>query len=365
MDLPIDMHGKIPYVPPPERGKAMDQCFPVVKIRGGPEDRGRQQGTLLKERIHKTIAFYKKQFLQPEEQILDIARQFRESTKAFRTDLYLEIESMSRAAGVDPLWVYALNGRTEILNLNPMECTSLAFRKERLLGQNWDWDIEVETLAVILDIEKEDGHRIITMTEPGMIGKIGMNHRGLGVCLNFMTIEAYQPRGVPLHVLLRAILDSGTINDALSLIRPHLPGKVGNILIADRNGIAEDIELAGDEFFSIPVEDLFVHTNHFLTKIEYDLMLFPNTMGRYRRARELLLELDDPSIESMKRILGDHADEEYPICRKRFSHPWLTDDTSMTVTSIIMDLKNLQFHITRGNPFDNPFSVFSLGSQVL
>lgn len=338
----------------------MDEYFPVIKIQGGAEDRGQQQGVLLKERIHRTVDFYKKQFLQPEEQILGIAEQFRKSTKAFREDLYLEIEALSRAAEVDPVWIYALNGRTELLNLNPMECTSLAFRKQRLIGQNWDWDSEVEELAVILDIEKEDGHRIITMTEPGMVGKIGMNHFGLGVCLNFMTIEDYQPYGVPLHVLLRTILDSKSLNEALSLIKPHLTGKVGNILISNSNGEIEDIELAGDEFFSVPVEDLFVHTNHFLTKVDYDPLFFPHTLGRYNRAKELLNILDKPSIASMKDILKDRSDEKYPISRKRFSHPLLTDDTSITVTTIIMDLKNLQFHITRGNPFDNPFSVFSL-----
>jgi isopenicillin-N N-acyltransferase-like protein len=338
----------------------MDPYFPVIKIQGGPEDRGRQQGDLLKERIHKTIDFYKRQFLIPEEEILRIANQFRVSTKAFREDLYLEIEALAQAAGADPVWIYALNGRTELLNLNPMECTTFAFRKQSLIGQNWDWDLEVEELAVILDIEKEDGHRIITMTEPGMIGKIGMNSCGLGVCLNFMSIEDYRPYGVPLHVILRTILDSKTMNEALSSIEPHVLGKVGNIMIGDWTGRVEDMEIGGDEVFSIPVEDLFAHTNHFLTKVDYDLQLFPNTMGRYRRAKELLQMLDEPSVQSMKDILRDSADEEHPICRKRFSHPWLTDDTSITVTSIIMDLKNLQFHITRGNPFDNPFSTFDL-----
>ncbi len=338
----------------------MDKYFPVIKIQGSAEDRGRQQGAILKERVHRTVEFYKKQFLQPEEQILRFASQFRKSTKTFREDLYLEIEALARAAELDPLWIYALNGRTELLNLNPMECTTLAFRKKGLIGQNWDWDNEMEELAVILDIEKEDGHRILTMTEPGIIGKIGMNHCGIGVCLNFMTIENYQPYGVPLHALLRTILDSKSLNEAQSLITSHLMGKIGNILISDRNGESVDIELAGDEFFSIPVEDLFVHTNHFLTKIDYDLMLFPNTLGRYNRARELLSRLDDTSVTSMKDILKDSGNGKYPICRKRFSHPLLTDDTSMTITSIVMDLKKLQFHITRGNPFDNPFSVFSL-----
>jgi isopenicillin-N N-acyltransferase-like protein len=339
----------------------VDQIFPIIKIKGGAEDLGIQQGTLLKDRIHRTVDFYKKHFLQPEDYILGIAAQFRKATETFRRDLYLEIEALSRAAEVDPLWIYALNGRTELLNLNPNECTTLAFRKQSLIGQNWDWDSEVEELAVVLDIEKEDGHRIITMTEPGMIGKIGMNNYGLGVCLNFLSIDDYQPDGVPLHVLLRSILECESVSEALDRVRAYLPGKVGNILISDRSGVIEDIELAGHEFHSASVDELFVHTNHFLSDVDYDPRFFPNTLGRYKKAKELLNGIRRPSIKTMKDVLKDHSDEENPICRKRFSHPLLTDDTSITVTTTIMDLKNLQFHITRGNPFDNPFTVLSLG----
>lgn len=340
----------------------MDRYFPVIKIHGTAEERGRQHGTLLKERIHRTIEFYQKQFQLPEQEILRIADQFQKSTDAFREDIYIEIGALARAAEIDPLWIYALNGRTELLNLNPMECTTLVFKKQGLIGQNWDWDGEIEELAVILDIEKEDGHRILTMTEPGMIGKIGMNHCGVGVCLNFMTIENYQPFGVPLHVLLRSILDCKSVNEAQALIRPHLRGKVGNIVISNGTGDVVDLELGGDEFFSIPTDDLFVHTNHFLTKVDYDLRLFPSSTGRYNRAKELLSQLEVPSVDSIKDILKDRENGDAPICRTRFSHPMLTDDASITVTTIIMDLRNLQFHITRGNPFDNPFTVFSLKS---
>ena len=343
----------------------MDHYFPVIKIQGSPEDRGRQQGVLLKERIHRTLEFYRKEFLLPEDQLLTIARQFQASTRAFREDLDREIESLARAAEVDPVWIYALNGRTELLNLNPMECTTLAFKKQRLIGQNWDWDIEMEDLAVILDIVNEHGHRIITMTEPGMIGKIGMNSSGLGVCLNFMTIENYRPYGVPLHALLRTILDCTSLDEAISLLENQVKGKIGNILMADAQGRIVDIEMAGDEYFFLPVEDLFVHTNHFLTKVDYDLMLFPHTVGRYDRAKALLNAMDNPSLSSMKALLKDNDNQEFPICRKRFSHPWLTDDTCITVTSIIMDLHNLQFHITRGNPFDHPYSVFSLKPELV
>jgi len=337
----------------------MDQCFPVVTIKGSPEQRGKQQGVLLKDRIHKTLDFYKRQFLLPEDQIITLAGQFQTATRAFREDLHREIEALARSAGIDPVWIYALNGRTELLNLNPMECTSLSFRKQQLIGQNWDWDREMEHLAVILDIENERGHRIITMTEPGMIGKIGMNDCGMGVCLNFMSIENYRPYGVPLHVLLRTILECETMEEALSLVEHQVKGKTGNILIADSRGNVVDIEMAGEEHFLLDVADLFVHTNHYLTKIDYGLQLFPHTVGRYNRAMDLLGTMDEPSVSAMKMLLKDNDNHECPICRKSFEHPLLSDDTSITVTSVIMDLRNLQFHITRGNPFDHPYSVFS------
>ena len=128
------------------------------------------------------------------------------------------------------------------------------------------------------------------------------------------------------------------------------------------NGKGEtvDLEIAGETFFAIPVEDRFVHTNHFLTNIDYDLMLYPNSTGRFNRATELVSQLDELSIASMKGILKDQGNGEAPICRKRFSHPLLTDDTSITVTTIIMDMKKMEFHITRGNPFDNPFTTMPL-----
>ncbi len=80
----------------------MDHYFPVIKIQGSPEERGQQQGVLLKERTHRTLEFYKKEFLLPEDQLLTIARQFQASTRVFREDLDREIESLAQAAGLTP-----------------------------------------------------------------------------------------------------------------------------------------------------------------------------------------------------------------------------------------------------------------------
>jgi isopenicillin-N N-acyltransferase-like protein len=35
-------------------------------------------------------------------------------------------------------------------------------------------------------IIRPDGHQLIQLTEPGILGKIGMNSAGVGVCLNIL-----------------------------------------------------------------------------------------------------------------------------------------------------------------------------------
>ena len=326
----------------------MESYFPIIKIRGGPEDRGRQQGTLLKERIHRTIEFYKRQILIPEEDVLRIARQFRESTRVFREELYVEIEALANAAGAHPLWIYALNGRTELLNLNPMECTSLAFKKQGLIGQNWDWDSEVEELAVILDIEREDGHRIVTMTEPGMIGKIGMNSEGIGACLNILLIN--KPlNGVPIHIVLRSILESRTLEEAKLAIQKSGYGKASNILFGDREGNFNYIEYAGDErFLKQSRAQFMVHTNHYLARpINPNYGDFCNSYTRFRVAYDKASALSNFTIDEMKTILTDRSDREYPIWRAY--EPDADLQELGTVATIVMDLKAKQLHIRKGN----------------
>ena len=55
-------------------------------------------------------------------------------------------------------------------------------------------------------------------------------------------------------------------------------------MISNGKGDVLDLELGGHEFFPVPVDDLFVHTNHFLTKIDYDIKLF--TQGYFKRPRK-------------------------------------------------------------------------------
>jgi len=63
--------------------------------------------------------------------------------------------------------ILALNARSEILSTKVPhnECTALCWRDSNILAQNWDWVSPLQNLACFLNIERSDGHKILTLTE--------------------------------------------------------------------------------------------------------------------------------------------------------------------------------------------------------
>jgi isopenicillin-N N-acyltransferase-like protein len=349
----------------------MEEKFPVVDITGNPEEIGKQHGKLLKNRINRVIEFYSDVTKKLDEDgresnrkyILNSARNFKNVIRAYNPDYSTEIEAIAEASEVDPLWIYAINSRSEIISNmenGSTECTALYFKNPRVLGQNWDWAADFEDLAFIMRLTKPDGHKIIQVTEPGMIGKIGFNNSGLGVCLNFLRVNE-ELNGLPIHIILRAMLDSKTIEEAKNLANNIGKGRSGNILIGDKNGKYQDIEFGGSEVYFLEGENNhFVHTNHFLKneKLNSKPELLLSSFNRYKIASKLAKSNRTQTLELMKSILLDDSDSELPICRKFI--PGEVMEKVGTVCTILMDLNREEMHITKGSPLRNPFTKISL-----
>jgi len=329
--------------------------FPLIELSGTSREIGLKHGTLLAERIKKALVFYKGLFKKTDEEILKKAAYFKEIITSFSQDYADEIEGIAEGAGLDPLWIYALNARTEILSLG-QECSSLFFKKSALLGQNWDWVEDIKDLPVILKITRNN-HTILMMTEPGIIGKIGLNSAGLGVCLNLLEC-AKKLDGVPVHILLRAMLDSSSIQEAREHINHAQKGTASSILVADDQGNYFNVELAGDEVYEIDcTNDLFVHTNHYLGKDINNESEFASSFARLARAQKLLSTVTDQTINNMKNILRDST-EKLPICRQFVHEPGL--GLLGTICTVIMDLAKREMHITKGHPSENEFTTISI-----
>ncbi len=338
--------------------------FRKLTISGTAFKRGRMHGEMLADEIAQTVSFYRAIFKLPEDVILERAAYFRDVIADFSPDYAEEINGIAQGCGMDPLWITALNARTEILALSALnqanECTALSFPATSLLGQNWDWGKPLESLCVMLRIERADGHVITMMTEPGIIGKIGMNSTGLGVCLNILTLGR-ELGGVPIHVLLRGILDCTSIDQARALIERAGSGKSSNVLVGNASGDCFDSEFAGDEVFTHrAVDGTLIHTNHYLGKDinATDDPKFASSYARMHTATTMAANRNGDTIAAMRDILSDASNNELPILR-----PYIPDDSVQelgTVCSIIMDLSAREMHVRKGPDPARAFKVYAV-----
>ncbi|CAF1275851.1 unnamed protein product [Adineta steineri] len=335
-----------------------NEIFPFIQFNGQtPRERGYEHGTILSERIDKSINIYREQFLKNknynEKYILNLCEQYRRGISSYSNDYLEELDSIAISSRQDPLWIIALNCRLEILNHLSFgiqnECTVLYNKETCQLAENWDWIKDFQHLAFINYI-KSNG--ILQMIEPGVLAKVGFNSYGIGVTLNFVdpvTISK-NPSNIPLHISLRAVLDQAkTYEQALDIFKQNGPGFGGHVLVGDDKGQCCCVEFPGDEVHFIP--DHPYHTNHFLytnNNNEHfkNTSRYQNSLDRYERVKQLW-----KNKTTLQSILFDYDDTQtYPICRS-----FEPNDIGLvgTVCSLIMNLKERTMNITKGNPRQN------------
>jgi isopenicillin-N N-acyltransferase-like protein len=328
--------------------------LPYVKLSGTHEEIGYQHGKLLRDRVRDCYTFYTRElFNDPGFDFEASGRRFLDFIGEHFPHYALEIEGIAQGSGLAPWQISVLNARTEVfLQANAAlinECTALYFAEERLLGQNWDWMMPCEDLIVLMEIEKNDGHRILMMTEPGIIGKIGFNDAGLGVCLNILLgHEGFT--AMPVHIMLRALLDSRSVNEARDLLIRTPMDTFSHVLVGDCQGASLSMEFAGTKTLEVDYGgEIPLHTNHYLSE-ERDadhIDVIVDSRCRMKRARELLDGIEQTSFDMMKKVLLDDADGEHAIC-KQYTPIWNLEHG--TICSLIMDLPRRTLHITKGNP---------------
>jgi isopenicillin-N N-acyltransferase-like protein len=257
-----------------------------------------------------------------------------------------------------------MNARTELLlSPNYNECTAIAFPKKGILAQNWDWSSKLEDNSVVIEITKPNGLKIIQLTEAGVCGKIGMNNYGIGLTLNILRTLDRNLKGVPVHLIMRCILECKTFEEVISTVKSFTKGTSSNLIIQNSDN-SINVEYGGQAWKLFSIEnDFYVHTNHFIhiDRVSVDENSFENSLHRYNRSHEQLRE-NEQTVDSMKNILSD-TQGEHPILSKYVPYLDKNMGDTGTLATIVMDLKNGTFEVRKGNPnskhFDlNQFSIY-------
>jgi isopenicillin-N N-acyltransferase like protein len=352
--------------------------FPIYSLKGSPGEIGRQYGSFCRDRIQKNIDLYFRIFKHyanlEKDQAVRLAGLFIPVIQTFDRDLLEEMVGIGEGAKVKFEEILAINVRTELMYPDQLagksECTALAALPEAtasgymLLAQNWDWKPHLLETTVLLRIEQEKKPTVLTLTEAGIVGKIGCNSTGLGACLNILKSPLAEV-GVPIHILMRGILNCERFGDAIGKIVSLNRGSSNNCLIAHRDGAVLDFEMAPKDLdFLYPENGVLVHTNNFISPrlrpLDTGLSQFPDTLLRYGRAyQKIQSRTGRIGVADLKEILADHFNHPDAICR----HPDLRDpelERVQTVASVIMNLTRREMHIAQGPPCSNVYQTIEL-----
>ena len=382
--------------------QARSDMFPLIDVSGSARERGQQHGLKGRERIARSIATYARLFAY-----CGIDWQGAQRLGAGYCDLIgdldpallAEIEGIAAGAGRQVDEILALNARTEILppsypgephpdqrkiiSTNTElgvpdwgECTAIAVKPAQsasgrtLLAQNWDWLGAQRAALVLLRVHDAAGAALLTLTEAGMLAKIGLNRSGFGVCLNILRSADDGARpGVPVHVLLRALLARASVDDAIAFASKLGFGASSNVLCADASGATAALEFSPRGLEVIRGADAALcHTNHFLAPdaARHQASLAPSlsTVPRLERIRALAAaQRGKFSSADLQRMLRDESDGYLSICRS--PDPSLAPEVCIeTVASVVMDLGERVLHIAPDVPTRVDYLPLALAETV-
>lgn len=286
-----------------------------------------------------------------------------------------EIRGIAEGAGVPAREVAAINARTELLAIaDPSgtgECSSVVVLPPDgppVAVQTWDWYDAMRDNWLHWRIPRPDGRVVETVTEFGMLAKIGVARSGegagIGVLLNMLHHQADgadddgQAIGHPVHLLSRQILDEANdLDEALVIAKAASTSASTSLTLVEAAGRAVSVELspAGPGMLE-PEDGVLVRTNHFVTAAK-EAGCLADTIGPSSRIRRRTL-LDafgttrPRSAADVIEAMHDHRDVG-GVC----AHP----DESMapllwhaTLATVSLDPVNGTLDVTPGGPCARP-----------
>lgn len=361
--------------------------FPVVEVSGGAFERGRIHGERARDRVERSLANYARLFAfngMSWDEAQRRGARYREVIGRFDASLLEEIDGIARGAGRPAEEILALNVRTEILppaflaKADTGECTAIAVSPaasttgETLLAQNWDWVGSQREALILLRVREGSGRdaapACLTLSEAGMLAKIGLNAQGLGVCLNILRSNFDGAHaGVPVHVLLRALLKRSSVQDAVDFASKLAFGGSSNVLCADRSGEAASLEFSPRGLRVLRGDGATLcHTNHFIHPEtegwQAEMATNLSSLPRLERARHHAASRPKHGIDDLKQLLRDESEGLLSICRK--PDPSLPPEAQIeSVASVIMELAPGVMHVAPDEPSRAEYQPVALAGE--
>jgi isopenicillin-N N-acyltransferase-like protein len=355
----------------------MDRHIPLVISEGDAFTRGFHLGHIETERVTHTVTAYMEIFEQASglnrDAVFTHAERFMPSIASYAPHLLDEMRGIAEGAGRDLREIIAINARTEMMYgvTQRPECTSIGISTAASsdghirLAQNWDWRPTLAGSLILWALHCEDGPDLLTLTEAGMVGKIGINSMGLAMCINLLMSDTDNAGpAVPMHIILRHVLEEArSVEDAITLISAAERCTSCFHLLADRSGALAGVEATpAGQHIELATTGVLTHTNHCVSAdlfiYDSNARAYPETLVRGERVQSLANRgmIDEDYLHS---ILTDHETSPGSICLHVESGIPLVENYE-SIASIILDLTAETMDIAEGPPCENAYYRRSL-----
>ncbi len=331
-----------------------------------PAARGREFGAVHSRELAATVDGYRALFGASETDLATLGGEALDRIDRWAPELAEEIRGIADGAGLPVHEVAALNARTEILaalgRVAVGECSTVVALggadDEPVAMQNWDWYIGMDGNWLEWTIPHPDGRRVTTFTEYGILGKIGVNDRGVGVLFNMLHHDDDGASvGVPVHIVARRILDDAHDIQAAKEIcaSARVSASTAVTVVSGRSAgrAAATMELWPDGPGEVPpdADGLLLHTNHFLSEPARfgDAGLYEGTTTE-ERLEYLHSRLDGRGADLTEgEALAALSSHTAGVCCH--PNPALIDEPPhATLASIRIDLAGSTLDISAGRP---------------
>lgn len=388
----------------------MNFTFPIITLpaQASANERGRLYGIAARSQIRHSILTYAKLFAScgiDWAQAGERARAYSEVISALDPLLMDEMQGIALGSGWHLDDILALNCRTEILppnflsddtrsgaaalaanrlagladwepdqaldpHLRDGECTAMCVQGRvsedgnTWFAQNWDWIGRQRAALVILKTHTTQGRALTTLTEAGMLAKIGMNAAGFALGLNILrsTHDGFKP-GVPVHIVLRHLLGCDSVAHARERLARMASlgfGAASNVPCADAQGEVACFEIAPAGWAELkPENGVVIHTNHFmctpLLGEQSPLGLALSSQPRLNTAAHHAAQTG-LGFEKLQAFLRDESDGYLSVCRK--PNPALPPEGRVeSVAGVLMNTHTRQMWIAPDVPSQVAFQA--------
>jgi len=204
----------------------------VLWCSGGPTERGQQHGEALRPLIDEGVGRWldvlaSTHGIDPDDYIAEFLRNtsYRASIERWAPELLLEVHGIAAGSGqsVDRLLVYSMLDeewhyfKTRSSAEAP-GCTAVGVRagngRPTLIGQTMDIPSVHDGTQVVVIHEEQGAPTQAVFTGAGMIGLMGVNSAGVGLCVNNLEMLPAARFGMPVTFLERKLLDTFSAEEA-------------------------------------------------------------------------------------------------------------------------------------------------------